>query len=203
MAYSGIAAWSIIIFLIKCKLLKELKLTTIWPPEYTIRKSKRAHHISFRISAKTGLEVIMPDQAVDFSITELLEERRPWIEKNLQQIQHQRLVQPSSDYLPATLPLRSLEETWRVSLIPSSNRPAIILRPQQELALYGDVANIPCCKKLLVNWVRRKAKRHLLASLEEISRRTQLFYKKVSLRGQVTRWGSCSALLTKPPNNAE
>lgn len=169
-------------------------MDTNWPPDYTIRKSKKAHHISFRISAKKGLEIVMPHQSTPISmINELLDDKRSWIEKNLQQIQQEQAKQALEKPLPDQIPLRSIDEIWHISLIESNNRPAIILRPHQELALYGEISDVECCKTLLVNWIRRKANRHLSAQLKQISDETKLTYNKLSLRGQITRWGSCSA----------
>lgn len=83
----------------------------MWPPDYKIRKSKRAKNISLKISPSKGLEIVIPNnrkRAVN--IDRLINEHKEWIFKNIS------IIQKASEpvILPKELNLLSINENWRV-----------------------------------------------------------------------------------------
>jgi predicted metal-dependent hydrolase len=98
--------------------------------------------------------------------------------------------------LPTTIALSALNQTWAVQYIACGAKLEMIQRPQQELVLVGKVADKARCLDKLLGWVREQAHTHLLSHIQEISQATKLHYTQVTIRGQQTRWGSCTSKKT-------
>ena len=61
------------------------------------------------------------------------------------------------------------------------------------IVLGGDVSDHPACVSALRRWLMRRARQTLPDCLERVAAETRLDFATVSIRGQRSRWGSCSA----------
>jgi len=163
-----------------------------WPPAYTLKQSTRSRRVTFKASLHRGLEIIIPPQFNHKHLPTLLETHKPWIEKQLHNLQ-QKQDKLQRDLLPDTIHLLAISQCWKVVYIPCKNNLKLMARPQHELVLMGDLTQKRQCRILLVKWAICQAKVHLLDQLKSISSTTQLSYTKGMIRNQLTRWGSCSA----------
>lgn len=167
--------------------------STIWPPHFTLKKSARTRHVKLKASAKYGLELCVPLRFNQKLITTILETNKPWIEKQLNKI-HAELAAIASQSLPTELFLPALNQIWNIVYIKSdSQKLRLITRPQQELVLYGNIEEKTLCKNLLHAWVKKQAKIYLTQRLQILSLQTKLVFTNVTIRGQRSRWGSCSS----------
>jgi len=168
-------------------------ILTAWPPPYTLKKTPRARHIKLKASLRNGLELVVPMRFNQKNIPEILESNKPWIEKQLAKLQEQ-IQAANLAVLPHEINLQALNQIWQISYMQSDNKKLkLILRPQQEIVLLGDIQDKKTCYKLLAKWIKERAKQHLLARLKIISLQTGLSYHSATVRGQRSRWGSCSS----------
>jgi predicted metal-dependent hydrolase len=161
-----------------------------WPPLYRLKKHPRAKQIRFKASLRRGLELIVPSHFNLKNIPALLDQNRPWIEEQLRQLQSQLLSR--EEILPDKLEFAALEASWKIHYLPSKSLLKLSSRPEQELVLMGRVEDKQACKRKLLKWIKDLAKVHLQTLLEQLSQELNLPYRKVSIRDQLTRWGSCS-----------
>lgn len=166
---------------------------TAWPPTYQLRRSKRARRVNFKISVKHGLEVTVPQRFNEAELPAILDSKKRWILKHLNAVQLQREQQPEEEALPTQLVLPAINETWPIEHYDSFGKPRLIIRPHHQLVLMGDLQQTEQCQQLLIGWLKGKAQRHFQTWLSELSQRTELTFNKLSIRGQQTRWGSCSS----------
>ncbi len=165
-------------------------------PDYQVRESQRARHVSLKVSFQGELEVVVPPGFNETEIPSIVERRRGWITKTLERIETQRATLPAAHDVdkPTELELRSLNEVWQVVYkVTRDSTVALTQSNPQELTLRGPIEDDVACRELLRNWLQRKARVELAPWLQQLSQRCDLAYSRMSVRGQSTRWGSCSS----------
>ena len=160
----------------------------IWPPEYKIKKHRRALHVKLRVTKSNGLEITVPYRFNLKNLGPILEDSRAWITK-----QFLHLESKKESERPNKIVLNALAETWTIEYLQTNAKLQIIHRPQKEIVLVGNVADDNACKQKLIRWVKDIAKIHLSSKLQMISEKTTLYYSNVTIRNQQTLWGSCTA----------
>lgn len=164
-------------------------------PSYTVRESPKAKHVSLKVSVAGSLEVVVPQGYDRTTIPAILQRKQRWINRVTQQIETRQSLAglDQSDKLPEQLCLQAIDQTWRVSYCPTA-LPGVrtIEQTDAALALFGQVNDQAACQNALRQWVTVKAQQHLIPWLETLSSELDLPFTKASIRGQKTRWGSCS-----------
>lgn len=168
------------------------KIENCWPPVYSIKRSKRASRVNLKISARHGLELILPTRFKIQEIPSILNEKRKWIETHLEKFRlkgHEICPQ----MLPEQFMLKSCAQLWKIQYVPVQSQTQIIVQPQNVITLLGPLENKIICKQALVIWLKEKAWQILTPILQALSSELSMPFKKVMIRNQKTRWGSCSS----------
>lgn len=164
--------------------------------------SPRAKHVRVRLSAQGALTLLVPPRRA-FSVadaTQILHDMLPWIERALKRLQKRNAAKPQP--MPLTVPdsiaLPPLGEVWQVYCVEgpaNSTCDRVTLRVQEgSLILRGTVSNIPLCCRVLQKWLLPHAKDYLTRRVRALAHEYGFTVKDVRVRGQRSRWGSCSAL---------
>jgi len=165
-------------------------------PNYQVRESQRARHVSLKVSFQGTLEVVVPPGFNAKEIPAILERRRGWITKTLKRIEKQRDALPKEHSVekPTALELRSRDEVWTVVYEAARGSTVALTQSNpQELTLRGPIEDAAACRELLRHWLQRKARLELSPWLQQLSQQCDLAYSRLTVRGQSTRWGSCSS----------
>jgi predicted metal-dependent hydrolase len=159
-------------------------------PAYSVRRSARAKHVNLKVCPTDGVVVIIPKGFNEGRIPALLAENHAWLTSKLSQLPDQTLA----DDLPEHVEFKALNEIWTVSMQPA-NAPTVTVRSsrQGKLNLHGNITNTDACHQALHRWLARRGRAGLAPWLQQISQRFALPFNKLSVRGQKTRWGSCSS----------
>jgi hypothetical protein len=91
--------------------------------------------------------------------------------------------------------LAAINQSWEVIYLPTTQQSKIrlITNPCRKLTLVGDTANSPLCFKVLRQWLKMVAHDYLIPELSQLSKEVGFTFKRVSIRNNQTRWGSCSS----------
>lgn len=187
----------------------ELPLINTQNPPYKIRKSKRAKRIFLRIMPGRGLEIVVPERLKHYSIENLLEEHKSWIERTLEKYK----IDPDKSHfaenadgvvqLPSEFCFEAVSKKIKI-LYQNELRPTfkcqIVQQPNvlgekylwEYWLLKGDIENKRSCQKILNRMIKKEAAKYLIPWLQKVSLHCNLPFQEVKIRLQTSLWGSCT-----------
>jgi len=121
-------------------------------------------------------------------VSAFVAEHHQWLEHHLAKMTAVYAHQP---LLPQTIVFKAIDESWQVSYVDAACARVIELSERKELRVHG--ASEQQMVQALQRWLQQRAKQVLPPWLERISAESGLGYERATVRGQKTRWGSCSA----------
>jgi len=160
--------------------------------EYFVTHRSRVRNIRIKVNGLGKVEVVAPVYASPREIKEFVDQNLPWIEQSKSKLRDQRLSDPNLGLnIPGQIDLKAIPISYKVNTLDIVQKPAL-LENNRTLQLFSKCENKS--RELLRNWLHTKAKSILVPTLQQSSNLYQIKFNKVSIRGQKTRWGSCSTL---------
>jgi predicted metal-dependent hydrolase len=148
---------------------------------YTVRRSARARQVRVNVHAHSGVEVVLPARAPERVAAAAVSELRPWIERRLAEA---REVRAQLARRAGTLPYLGRPLT----LVPQQGRSRVHRDEERLLVPAGDAG------PALERFYRRAARSEMRPRLDRAVAAAGSAYSGLQIRGQRTRWGSCSAI---------
>ncbi len=157
---------------------------------YQTRVSKRAKRLQIRVKPTGEVEVVLPLRCDPALVPTFVSQNEAWIRNTLQRV---TVTQPVEGYaLPELVSLRALNQQWQVRYARDEEPRALVVdHVKRELQLCG--SNRQQHQKQLIGWLHQHARATLSPWLRDLSQALNLPFNKLTIRGQKTRWGSCSA----------
>ena len=159
---------------------------------YRVRRSDRARRARIKVSAE-GVEVVVPRRLSMKHVEPFVEEKRPWIERTLLRMREAE-AEHSRPQIEDGGEVPFLDEplTLRVHVEPARTRPHAVRRGET-LHLKVAEPGPGALRDALERWYRRQARDEVAARLDAASARAATPYTTLQIRGQSTRWASCSS----------
>lgn len=171
---------------------------------YKIRESSRARKIKLQINTNDGLIVVAPRGVRHEEIDVLVRSQSQWINRNLSMLDERKqyLIQKFGEGLPEKISLPAIDRTWDVNYVQRAGVKGWKYGAFDSLNITGSITgNIAGTnseenektQSYINKWLTVIAREHLHEKLTETSAETGLRYKRMQIRTQKSRWGSCSA----------
>ncbi len=147
--------------------------------DYQVRRSDRARRVRVTVDLERGVEVVLPRRATEREAAAAISELSPWIERRVSELERIRTALAArGDTVPY------LGATLRLVAQPGRTR---VLR-------HGDDLLVPAGERrvALERWFRRSARAEIAPRLDRACALAGVRYQRLTIRGQRTRWASCS-----------
>jgi len=148
---------------------------------YSVRRSERARRVRVTIDATRGIEVVLPRRAAEREAAAAIRELRPWIERRVRELDRARQAVAAR---ANTLPYLS----QMLQVVPEPGRMRVHRRGDQLLVPADRAERDPALER----WYRRAAQAEIAPRLDRACAAAGLRYSRLTIRGQRTRWASCS-----------
>jgi predicted metal-dependent hydrolase len=149
------------------------------PFEFRVRRSPRARRVRVSVDGAGEVEVVLPKRAPERAAAQAVRELTPWIERR-----RRTLARAAAEVArPAgTLPYLGRD----LALVPQPGRERVHRRGDELLVPRRDPG--PAIER----WYRRQARAEIAPRLDAATARAGTSYTGLTIRGQKTRWASCS-----------
>jgi predicted metal-dependent hydrolase len=157
---------------------------------YRIRRSPRARRARILVNGE-GVEVVVPRRFPLSEVEPFVEEKRTWIERTLRRMRESEAEQPLPRLVDGgELPFMGRRLALDVRVEADRVREHASLRGRTlriSLPPDGDL------RGAVERWYRRRARVEVATLLDEACARAGTGYSALQIRGQRTRWASCSS----------
>lgn len=150
------------------------------PAAYRIRRSDRARRVRVSVDASGQVEVVLPRRAPERHAADAVRELAPWIDRRRRAVARARAEVGRE---PGTVPY--LGSSLRLIAEPGRTR----------VHRRADALHVPAsdAREALERWYRRAARTEIAPRLDAATARASTRYTGLTIRGQRTRWASCSS----------
>ena len=161
--------------------------------DWQVRRSRRARRPSVRVFRDGAVEIVVPERLGPQQVESFVARHRGWIER------HRGAAPVDRAFPPAQIELRALGETWHcrtasasVAAVTAGTGPVVRTVAVGGILELQSAAGLDAMRSALLEWLTERARATLEPRLRALAAELGVQYRRVQIRRQRTRWGSCS-----------
>lgn len=158
---------------------------------WTVRVSRRARRLSVRVYPGGRVEVVTPAGVSAAMVQNFIGKHREWIDERIQGLSSPRGA--LDELTPQVLELRALGRKYAIEYQEHTHPVRLHQIDDERLLVRGRIDQEHTVAVALRDWVESVAHLEMGRQLRQLAQHTGLDFKRVQIRRQRTRWGSCSA----------
>jgi len=160
-----------------------------WRTQVQLRRSKRARYARLKVHHSGLVELVVPLHFDARQLPAILDAHEEWVQRTFRRLGGVAAT-PQVITPPERIALPAIAAEWRLEYTAAEGAGSGCReRGEGILRVSGGVAWQPALRR----WLARRGREHLVPWLEQVSAELELPFSGVTLRGQKSRWGSCSA----------
>ena len=160
--------------------------------DYLVKIRNNSRSVRLQVSLQHGLEVSVPKGTSRRRIETVLSQNQGWIVDSLS-----HLPDRLDRVAPQQIDLPAIEKGWSMEYETMPyNRIRVEQIGEATLSVKGNLGEPYRIVLALRQWLGERARKHLVPWLDAVSEEFNLPFDKVLVKGQRTRWASCSSQKT-------
>lgn len=158
---------------------------------YTIKRSPRARYVRLEVRPETGLTVVIPRSYKSDQIPDLLRRKGRWVLSKLAKYYNAPPTMAGKE-LESGDTIRYLGQALKVVIRRFHQNTDGVVLEQGRLIVNARAAGNGGLNWLVERWYRMQAEALITEKADELATQMEVTYGRLTIRGQKTRWGSCS-----------
>ncbi len=153
---------------------------------YQIKRSSKSLSLRISINAKAEVIVSAPKLIPEFIIRKFVEGQKDWIENNLAKVKKNQ-VQVKTDELYI------FDKKYQVVINSAADKMGVAVKDGQIHVNNLSIKTAAKIQQQIEEFLKKTASKYISTRTQELAKKMEISYKRISLKEQSSRWGSCSS----------
>ena len=157
--------------------------------QFTIRKNPRSRRVSIRIDQNCNILVTAPKRMPNFLIDRFVEQKDEWIKQTINKMNQKR------NMFDSVKNIMIFGNNYNKQIVSSIEHP-IGVSINNESLLINSVSkkhDNSSAQQQINKFLKKTSKKYILPRTDELAKKMNVSFKRISIKEQKSRWGSCSS----------